>query len=110
IASEACKQCGRARVPEVHAPESLDAVLARAGSREIKVVPWEAGGTAMKSIRAASSVALLVGPDGGLADAEGDRAKSRGFVPVSLGPRILRTETAGIAAVAAAQLLWGDLS
>jgi 16S rRNA (uracil1498-N3)-methyltransferase len=111
IAAEACKQCGRSRVPVVHPPEPLDAFLARAEACELKLVPWEGGGSPMRELRGpARSVALLVGPEGGLATEEVERAKSKGFRPVTLGPRILRTETAGIAAVAAVQLLLGDLS
>ena len=112
IAAEACKQCGRARVPAVHPPEPLAAFLARAKDFALKLVPWEGGGASLKSATTSRvpSVALLVGPEGGLAESEVDAAKRAGFVPVTLGPRILRTETAGVVAVAALQLLLGDLS
>lgn len=116
IATEACKQCGRAKVPEVHAPESLEAFLARAERAALKLVPWEEGGTPLREIArsgngaaAIASAAVLVGPEGGLSAKEVEAARSAGFVPVTLGPRILRTETAGIVAVAALQLLLGDL-
>ncbi len=109
IAAEACKQCGRAKVPEVHPPEDLDAFLARASSREAKLVAWEGGGVPLRSLPKAASVAVLVGPEGGLATHEVERAKRAGFTPVSLGPRVLRTETAGVALLAGLQALWGDL-
>jgi 16S rRNA (uracil1498-N3)-methyltransferase len=58
---------------------------------------------------AASRVALLIGPEGGLDDTELEAAAAAGFAPVRLGPRVLRTETAGIVALAVLQALWGDL-
>ena len=54
------------------------------------------------------AITLLVGPEGGLSDAELDAARRAGYVGVRLGPRVLRTETAGVAALAAIQALWGD--
>jgi 16S rRNA (uracil1498-N3)-methyltransferase len=56
-----------------------------------------------------SRVELLIGPEGGLDDVELDAATATGFAPVRLGPRVLRTETAGIVALAVLQALWGDL-
>ncbi|MGB5622943.1 MAG: RsmE family RNA methyltransferase, partial [Gammaproteobacteria bacterium] len=58
----------------------------------------------------AEGMTLLIGPEGGLDDEEKALARRLGFVPVSLGPRVLRTETAAVVAVTACQLLWGDLS
>lgn len=113
IADEACKQSGRNVVPVVHAPEDLDAFLVRAASAALKVVPWEGGGeplaSAVSRAAPAASAAILIGPEGGLSDREVSAAQKAGFVTVTLGPRILRTETAGIVAVAALQLLAGDL-
>lgn len=113
IAEEACKQSGRSVVPAVHAPEDLPAFLARAASAALKVVPWEGGGVSLASAVAAAgpvtSAAILIGPEGGLSEREVETAKKAGFVAVTLGARILRTETAGIVAVAAMQLLAGDL-
>jgi 16S rRNA (uracil1498-N3)-methyltransferase len=57
-----------------------------------------------------TKVCLLIGPEGGFSDNEYDDAEVAGFLPVSLGPRVLRTETAALAAVAVAQTLWGDLA
>lgn len=111
IAAEACKQCGRSRVPVVHAPESLAKFLERTRGAAVKVVPWEGGGAPLAAVARVptSSAALLVGPEGGLEPREVEDAKAVGYLPVTLGPRILRTETAGIVAVAALQLLLGDL-
>ena len=111
IASESCKQCGRAKVPVVHPPESLAAFLARAKGAELKVVPWEGGGIPLAEAArgGAKSAAILIGPEGGLEAREVEAAKAAGFIAVTLGPRVLRTETAGIVAVAALQLLVGDM-
>jgi len=111
IAAEACKQCGRARAPAVHPPASLAEFLGHARGHSTKLVPWEGGGLPLREVVLAgtSSVAVLVGPEGGLSAEEVEEAKAAVFVAVTFGPRILRTETAGIVAVAAVQLLAGDL-
>lgn len=113
IAEEACKQCGRSVVPAVAEPEPLAAFLERTRDAGVKLVPWEGGGERMRAAveRATdrTSAALLVGPEGGLAEREVAQARAAGYTAVTLGPRILRTETAGIVAVAALQLLAGDL-
>lgn len=113
VAASACEQCGRNRVPEVCALEDLRRWLGRppAGGTTLRLmldpdasfaldtVPRPAGGT---------RVELLIGAEGGLAPDETDLALLAGFVSVRLGPRVLRTETAGLAALAAIQCLWGD--
>jgi len=117
VAKEAAKQSGRAVVPEVHAPQPLADWLAAAAttdSRTLRLCLWEGearplgdvvGGAATPAV-----VELLVGPEGGLAREEVDAARERGFVAVGLGPRILRCETAGPAAVAILQFRFGDLA
>ncbi len=106
VAVAACEQCGRNRVPEVFAalplPEWLDAW--RAGGAMLA----PGGGDSMASLPAAPA-ALLIGPEGGLAPGEIAAACAAGFASVRLGPRVLRTETAGMAALTAVGLLWGDL-
>ena len=64
----------------------------------------------LTDLEPAAAVQLLVGPEGGLADEEIQTAEQHGFQRIRLGPRILRTETAALAALAAIQTLWGDLS
>jgi 16S rRNA (uracil1498-N3)-methyltransferase len=111
----ACEQCGRNRVPEVSAATSLAAALAavQAGLRAV-MAPDDAA-TPLHALVAAGSpaaprsIALLVGPEGGLANAEIQAARESGFTPCRLGPRVLRTETAGLAALAALQFTNGDL-
>jgi len=112
IAREAARQCGRADVPAVAAPATLAAALdaPELPGRRLVLSP-EAGARPLRALlpdRAAT--ALLVGPEGGLAAAEVEAAEAAGFVPVSLGPRILRVETAAIVAVALATEAFGALS
>jgi 16S rRNA (uracil1498-N3)-methyltransferase len=106
----ACEQCGRNRVPEVAPVQKLFSYLAavdRSGQRLLMLSPDAS--TPMKRIERASEVVLLVGAEGGLAPSEYEAAEASGFDAVSLGPRILRTETAPVAALAVLQALWGDL-
>jgi len=109
IARHACEQCGRTRLPDVGEPEGLETWVAsvRAG---LKLVLCAAACATVDDIDwAGDSIALLVGPEGGLCAEELECARDAGFQPLALGPRILRTETAGIAALTAMQLRWGDL-
>ena len=109
IVVSACEQCGRNVVPAVEpacefgvwlpqAPAGLKLVLHQDGEKSLAELPPPSG-----------AVTLLVGPEGGLSDAEVARAQAVGFTVLRLGPRILRTETAGVAALAALQAKWGDL-
>jgi 16S rRNA (uracil1498-N3)-methyltransferase len=111
IAREAARQCGRADVPTVSPPAPLAAALAaELPTRRIVLSP-EPGAPPLRTLlpdRAAT--ALLVGPEGGLADAEVEAARAAGFQPASLGSRILRVETAAIVAVALADEAFGALS
>jgi 16S rRNA (uracil1498-N3)-methyltransferase len=112
IAEEAARQSGRADVPEVTAPVSLTQALALAASSTTRLALWEEERT-LPLRRALTAlpptVALLVGPEGGLTSAEVDQARAAAFVTVGLGPRILRVETAAIVAVALAQSAAGAL-
>jgi 16S rRNA (uracil1498-N3)-methyltransferase len=105
----ACEQCGRNRVPAVAPVQKLFSYLATVdrGKRLLLLSPDAA--KPLKRAQPTASVVLLVGAEGGLAPAECKAAEASGFEPVSLGPRILRTETAPLAALAVLQALWGDL-
>lgn len=107
VAISACEQCGRNRVPEVRPTLAFMAWIALPGEGTRWLL---APGAAALSAQAkpAGGVELLVGPEGGLSERELDLATHKGFVPVGLGPRVLRTETAPLAALAAMQALWGD--
>ena len=108
----ACEQCGRNRVPEVLPLMSLPDWLAQlnmpAPDDEARLLLSPAATTALKALAPVSRMTLLIGPEGGLSPGETQLAQSRGFKPVRLGPRILRTETAALAALSAIQALWGD--
>jgi 16S rRNA (uracil1498-N3)-methyltransferase len=107
IAIAACEQCGRNRVPEVAAPMPLSAWLAGWGGGGI-VLDREAGKPLARIDLANERFAALIGPEGGLTEREIAAAKEHGFVAVRLGPRVLRTETAGVAVLAVLQSLAGD--
>ena len=111
IAREAARQCGRADVPAVAAPAVLATALAAPDlpARRLVLSPAEAGRSMRALLPDRAATALLVGPEGGLAAAEVEAAQSAGFVPVSLGPRVLRVETAAIVAVALATEALGGL-
>ncbi len=109
VASGAAEQSGRATVPLVAPTTTLDQLLARPfeGARALLL---ETGQNApLASLEAPRAILLLIGPAGGWDDREAQRLTSAGFAAISVGPRILRAETAAITAVALAQGLWGDL-
>jgi 16S rRNA (uracil1498-N3)-methyltransferase len=113
VAIAACEQCGRAIVPRVDAPRRYDEWLAEARdaaepSRVRLLLSPDGTHSARDLPDALASVELLVGPEGGLSDDEERLAMTRGFVGLRLGPRILRTETAATAAIAALQATRGD--
>ncbi len=107
VAVSACEQCGRNHVPEIFGIVSLAEWLSarRQGSKYL----LSPNGSSLKELEHPSGeIFLLAGPEGGLTAEEEDLASRAGFLALSLGPRILRTETAGLAAISAFQALWGD--
>lgn len=113
VAREAVKQCGRAVVPRVEPVWPLEAVLAEAERYALTWLCWEGGGMpvgqAAHTAGRPAEVLVLVGPEGGFATEEVRRACAAGAVPVSLGPRVLRAESAALAALTLCQHLFGDL-
>jgi len=111
VLASACEQSGRARLPELLAPRALADFLATEHST-LKLVldPIASTTLAQLDIAPSQSICLLVGPEGGLSERDLAAARATGFTGLRLGPRILRTETAGIAAIAALQARFGDLS
>jgi 16S rRNA (uracil1498-N3)-methyltransferase len=107
VAIAACEQCGRNRVPEVRAPQALAEWLRGWRGGGVVFVPGAGRGLAALPAPAAP-FALLIGPEGGLAADEIGGALRAGFTAVQLGPRVLRAETAAVAALAAVHALWGD--
>jgi 16S rRNA (uracil1498-N3)-methyltransferase len=110
IVAGACEQCGRSTLPEVRPPLELSRFLADSPREGQRLVLSPGGPASLAGLAStASRVELLIGPEGGLDDPELDAATRAGFSPVRLGPRVLRTETAGIVALAVLQAMWGDL-
>ena len=106
----ACEQCGRNRVPAVQPVMSIASWLGEVASdttQGLLLLP-RATLRLRDMQRPHASITLLAGPEGGLAPEEQQAAEHAGFTPVRLGPRVLRTETAALAALAAMQTLWGD--
>lgn len=107
VVAAACGQCGRAVVPAVSSPLTLDDWL-NSGPSDDRLVLAPGSDQALAGIPAMSRVELLAGPEGGFSEEEMSRISFRNVRPVSLGPRVLRTETAAAAAVAVLQARHGD--
>ena len=110
IMLEACKQCGRARLMEISSPQPLPEL--RFPAESCKIMPWEnetACAFAASGVEPGLPLVLLIGPEGGFHPAEVEQAAGWGFRTVSLGPRVLRAETAAVAAAVLAQHLLGSL-
>lgn len=110
IVISACEQSGRAHVPEVYAPLSLSQWLAQHPQQATcRILLNPLGATQLAKLpKPASQIQLLIGAEGGLSVHEIETAVAHGFQSVLLGPRVLRTETAALAAVASMHTLWGD--
>jgi 16S rRNA (uracil1498-N3)-methyltransferase len=113
IAQSAAKQCQRSAVPRVEGPVPFDAVLDRCAGG-LRLLLWEGfshsgPGIARHQLQDRAAVLAAVGPEGGFSPREVGRAAAAGFHIVGLAPRILRAETAAIAAVTLCQFFWGDL-
>lgn len=115
IASSAAEQCGRAVVPHVESPTTLADYIAarRAGGDQapgLLLDPDAPSGLRGLDAPPPTGLALLIGPEGGFSANEIRLASTHGFRPTRLGPRVLRTETAAVAALTALQVLYGDLA
>ena len=108
VAAAACEQCGRNQVPLVAPLEKLENWLARPAEASLRLMLAPDADEALVDLPPAPAVQLLIGAEGGLDPQEVLAAKQAGFRPVRIGPRVLRTETAGLAALAILQALWGD--
>lgn len=109
IAIASCEQCGRNRVPEVLPVQPFTAWLGAPAESALRLTL--APGAALKLAeldRPQTPIVLIAGPEGGLSPREREDATRAGCTSVRLGPRVLRTETAAVAALAALQTLWGD--
>jgi 16S rRNA (uracil1498-N3)-methyltransferase len=113
IVREAARQSNRSTIPHL-TPVSDFSELVAAADQTVKLLLWEEEKSnrlrsVLGSFPPPDSVAVMVGPEGGLSGNEAARAEAAGFIPVTLGTRILRTETAGIALLAVLQFYWGDM-
>ncbi|HEU4516874.1 MAG TPA: 16S rRNA (uracil(1498)-N(3))-methyltransferase [Steroidobacteraceae bacterium] len=110
IAVAACEQCGRARIPAIAEPAPLTDYLRASGAGARLLLSPDAPQSLAAAARGLRSVEMLVGPEGGLEDGERESALAAGFRACVLGPRVLRSETAAIAALAVLQSVAGDLA
>ncbi|MEH6634998.1 MAG: 16S rRNA (uracil(1498)-N(3))-methyltransferase [Halioglobus sp.] len=108
IAISACEQCGRNYLPSVQPLQHVASWLSHTEAQRKFVLHHKAEGIGPASDKPAS-VALLVGPEGGLSSGEIEAAENAGYHSLRLGPRVLRTETAPLAAIAILQAHWGDM-
>ena len=115
IAFEACKQCGRPVLPVIEPVADLKFLLKKPVDYDLKILFWEKEQTnrladSFSSNHNIRSIMALIGPEGGFNDDEVHRATAAGFLPVTLGSRTLRAETAALAAMAIVQYLLGNLN
>jgi 16S rRNA (uracil1498-N3)-methyltransferase len=108
IIISACEQCQRNLLPELAAPVQLNDWLATVNS-DFRFVLHHRDSKSLPTDQKPQSVSLLIGPEGGLSENEIAQAQAKNFNALTLGPRVLRTETAPIAAISLVQYLWGDL-
>jgi 16S rRNA (uracil1498-N3)-methyltransferase len=108
IVVAACEQCGRNTLPVLDAPTTLYDFLSHTPDTATRLLLSPEGTTRPRDLKSATALTLLIGPEGGLSENEQSAAVDSGFERVSLGPRILRTETAALAALATLQALLGD--
>lgn len=110
VAISACEQCGRNLLPQIHAPLDIMVWLQQMQKLpDTKFILLPQGAVALNTqSKPQGRIALLIGAEGGFTQAESDTALRCGFTPVRMGARVMRTETAAIAGLAALQTLWGD--
>ena len=111
VAASACEQSGRTRLPLIDAPMSLKQWFGeKPAEADVDLILRPGAATPLAKVEVpATKACILIGPEGGFSDTEYEDAEIAGFRAVSLGPRILRTETAAAAALAVMQASWGDL-
>ncbi len=113
IALAAAKQSQRTKIPLIHHPCSFKEALQKISGDVLKIFIWEKEGIkslAQMPLTSSSMIYALIGPEGGFSDEEAAQAQGAGFQPIHLGPRIMRSETAGVVVAALLQFLYGDLS
>jgi 16S rRNA (uracil1498-N3)-methyltransferase len=106
----ACEQCGRNRLPRLEPVQPLAQWLATPSTADLRLLLSPSAGSGLAAVPAAAEIELLCGPEGGFSGHEAAAARAAGFRGLRLGPRILRSETAGLAALAAIQARFGDFA
>ncbi|NQZ33047.1 MAG: 16S rRNA (uracil(1498)-N(3))-methyltransferase [Oceanospirillaceae bacterium] len=109
LAISGCEQSLRTDIPNINDPRPLNEWVQHCDA-ELKLVLHHHSATPLSELTPPRSVALLIGPEGGLSEAEVELAMNAGFKAVAFGPRVLRTETAPVVAQSILQYLWGDLN
>lgn len=110
IAQSACEQCGRNTLPVIDEPVPLNTLLSEPTNTNCRLLLEPSAPTSLRQLsKSEESIDLLIGPEGGISAIELENITAIGFTPVSFGPRVLRTETAAVAAIAVIQAQWGDL-
>jgi len=113
IAIEASKQCGRGVVPKIESLQDYSDMLRAAPTDHLRLILWERDGIKLKEVlersKAKTKIFFVVGPEGGFSQDEVEEAKGAGFAAVTLGKRILRSETASLCFLSILQYEWGDM-
>lgn len=113
ISSEAAKQCNRGIIPKVEYPVCFEEALKMAGESDLSIMPYEKensqGLRSCLTVQDIKKIAFFIGPEGGFSEKEVEKATLNGTSTVTLGPRILRTETAGITALTIIMYQLGDM-
>ncbi len=112
IARESLKQCRRSKLPKIMKPLSYESLLNQTTAEHLKIAFWEKASNKLNTLKHGSEVKqifILIGPEGGFSKTEIAMAKEKGFTPYSLGPRILRAETASISSCTLIQHIFGDI-
>lgn len=108
VTISACEQCGRDVIPVINLPLSLTDFIATVKA-DLKLVLHHKSPSSLRDLPKPTSIALLIGPEGGLTEEEIALARQHGFIATQLGSRVLRTETAPVAALSVLNALWGDI-
>ena len=111
VITSACEQSGRSTLPQLSLPEDYSTWINTGTDSDLRLMLQPDARSCLRNLeKPAGGISILVGPEGGLAPEEQALARTAGFTGIRLGPRILRTETAALAALAGIQALWGDFS
>jgi 16S rRNA (uracil1498-N3)-methyltransferase len=111
VITSACEQSGRSTLPQLSLPEDFSTWISTGTDSDLLLMLQPDARSCLRNLKMpAGGISILVGPEGGLATEEQILARTAGFTGIRMGPRILRTETAALAALAGIQALWGDFS